>query len=502
MDKTDHPLRLSKIGVTRLASAMIALPSLSACTARTLAPPESQPQRVENVTFQQTINRQIDILFMVDDSQSMLPLQNKLLTNFPVFMNVLEALPMGLPDVHVAVVSSDTGPGQFDLPQYHCPFGGDSGHFQFQPRGTCTTTPLMAGQTFLDASNNQAVKNYTGDIADAFTCIAALGDQGCGFEGQLKSVRLALDPSNTPDGNLGFLRPQAYLAVILITNEDDCSVPDDSNLIDPTQTLMSDPLGPFWSFRCNEFGHLCNINGTMQPPPRGPAANLQGCVSNDTSTGRLTKVGDEVAFLRGLKADPNQIMVAAITGPATPYSIDLAPNPSTNEQIANIDHSCMLNSGEYADPSVRILQWVEGFGANGLFLPICADSFAPALTTIAQKLSMLLAPQCIQGTLVDEDPTTPTLDPDCTIIDRYFNDQNQAIETALAACASNQNTPPCWSIVDDAMNCPGAQTLNVNRGAATPPSGLITKVSCAMCIAGVGQAGCPCVSGDPVSGCI
>ncbi len=41
---------------------------------------------------------------------------------------------------------------------------------------------------------NQTVTNYNGDIADAFTCIAALGDQGCGFEGQLKSVRWALDP--------------------------------------------------------------------------------------------------------------------------------------------------------------------------------------------------------------------------------------------------------------------------------------------------------------------
>ena len=153
----------------------------------------------------------------------------------------------------------------------NCHFGGDNGQFQFMPRGTCTQSPLHTTptqQTFLSASMNQTVTNYDGDISDAFSCIAALGDKGCGFEGQLKSVRWSLDPVNPPRGNEGFLREDATLAVVLITNEDDCSVPDDSDLADPTQTRMADPLGPFQSFRCNEFGHLCNINGTMQPPPR------------------------------------------------------------------------------------------------------------------------------------------------------------------------------------------------------------------------------------------
>ncbi len=348
----------------------------------------------------------------------------------------------------------------------------------------------MPGQTFLSASNNQTVKNYTGDISDAFTCIAQLGDQGCGFEGQLKAVRWALDPNNVPDGNQGFLRPEAYLAVILITNEDDCSVPDDSTLIDPTQTLMSDPLGPFWSFRCNEFGHLCNINGTLSPPPRGIAMDLQGCISNDTPSGRLTKVADEISFLKSLKPDPNQIMVAAITGPATPYSVQLIPNPATNENIANIAHSCMENSGEYGDPSVRILQWVQAFGDNGLFLTICADSFAPALMTIATKLSMLLGPQCINGTLRDGDPSTAALDPICTVTDSYIT-QGQTITSAVESCASNNNTPPCWVLADDAMHCPNGKVLQVNRGSATPPSGLSSQVSCELCASGVTEPGCP-----------
>ena len=452
----------------------------------------SIPYRSAPGVFQQALNREIDILFMIDNSSSMLPLQAKLLSNFPVFMNVLEDLPMGLPDVHIAVVSSDTGPGKFDLPQYHCSFGGDRGQFQSRRAAPAPRRRSTPARPYLSAANNQAVKNYAGDIADAFTCIAQLGDQGCGFEGQLKSIRWALDPANTPDSNVGFLRPEAYLAVILITNEDDCSVPDDSSLIDPSQQLMTDPLGPLWSYRCNEFGHLCNINGTLSPPPRGIATNLDGCVSNDTPTGRLTHVADEISFLRGLKPDPNQIMVAAITGPSTPYSVELIPdpNPANNQMIANVVHSCMENGGEYGDPSVRINQWVHGFGDNGLLLTICADSFAQSLMTIAKKLSTLLDPQCINRMLRDGDPSTPALDPICTVVDSYMSN-GQTIDSALASCASNGNTPPCWALGDDPMHCPNGKVLQVNRGSAMPPSGLSSQVSCELCPPGVTLSGCP-----------
>src|SRR6185436_7397981 len=125
-------------------------------------------------TFQASLNRKLDILFMVDNSQSMLPLQAKLTAQFPVFMNVLKTLPTGdgsgtgLPDLHVAVVSSDTGPGRFNLPERHCALNGDGGRFQSAPRGTCATAPLASDQHFLATSMNQAVKNYQGDISDAF----------------------------------------------------------------------------------------------------------------------------------------------------------------------------------------------------------------------------------------------------------------------------------------------------------------------------------------------
>ena len=77
---------------------------------------------------------------------------------------------------------------------------------------TCAKASLNAGQNFI--INVNGMPNYTGDIADVFSCIAPLGDGGCGFEHQLESVLRALgaDGAPPPAQNAGFLRPDAYLA--------------------------------------------------------------------------------------------------------------------------------------------------------------------------------------------------------------------------------------------------------------------------------------------------
>ena len=84
----------------------VALPALWACTTRSLEMPELKPAKNNTFTFQESVNRDIDILFMIDNSSSMAKSQANLVRNFPTFMNVLKMLPGGLPNVHIAVVSS------------------------------------------------------------------------------------------------------------------------------------------------------------------------------------------------------------------------------------------------------------------------------------------------------------------------------------------------------------------------------------------------------------
>jgi hypothetical protein len=466
--------------------------SLAACSSRgTLHPDGGGPPEIVR-QFPGDFNRDIDILFMVDNSLGMKPLTDKLNTNFPAFMDVLAGLPGGLPNVHIGVVSSSMGAGPNDaaaLPG--CPRDGDGGKFQSTPRGTtCGQGMLNAGQTFIIGSNTPGVGNFTGNIASAFSCIAALGNGGCNFEHQFASVLRALGADgrgDPPATNAGFLRPNAYLAVILLTDEDDCSAPPDSPIFDPTSTLVSDPYGPLQSYRCNEFGHLC---GGKRPPrtPAGPVDLSGTCVAAED--GVLLRIADVVTKLKALKADPSKIVVAALAAPDTPYVVALAPPTNADtSQWPSVQHSCSANDGTYGDPAVRIKQWVNAFGPNGVFEEICTDSFVPALQNIASHIGAFIGPPCIEGKLFDADPATPGVQPDCAFVDHTFSDQGVLIDTPLPACAQNGNAPPCWTLEASGTQCGAGQQVQFHRPAGPAPN-LQTTATCQACATNDARPGC------------
>jgi hypothetical protein len=334
-----------------------------------------------------TPTRMVDMLFVVDDSPETTLLQQNLLRNFPTILNTLSNSPAGLPDLRIAVVSTDMGAGDGSIAQCDAT-GGKNGIFQYTARGACTSTGLAPGATFI--ANNGVVQNYTGNLADVFTCIARLGEQGCGFEHQLAAAARALgaDGQAPPEENQGFLRPEAYLFIIVVTNEDDCSAPPGSSLFELPDALNG-PFGFAGNYRCNEFGHLCNGVKPPRIPPSGDASEvvtLHECHSAEEA-GMLIPVARLVAQIRSLKRFPDQqIVVTAIAGPAEPYEVHWTIRGNETSPRAHIGHSCTASDGSIADPAVRIADWVSAFGANALFLPACATDFAPA----AQRLGDIL----------------------------------------------------------------------------------------------------------------
>jgi len=339
--------------------------------------------------------RKLDMLFVIDDSPEVRLPQDNLIRNFPSFLTRLMD-PPGLPDLHIAVISTDMGAGDGSIASCDAT-GGKNGVFQHTARGTCMSTGLDPGATYI--ADNGLVRNYTGNLADVFTCIAALGEQGCGFEHQFAATLRALgaDGRPAPLENQGFLREDAYLVIIMLTNEDDCSAPASTFYDTTTNANLASPLGPAQNFRCNEFGHLCN---GVKPPRLAPngsvddAVTLDGCVSAE-SAGMLIPVGDVVAALRTVKPFPDQqIVVAAIAGPPAPYTVHWhAPYVGTDTgPWPHMTHSCNGTDGSFADPSVRIAQWAGSYGDNGIFLSICDTNWAPSLDRIAALLSSSAMP--------------------------------------------------------------------------------------------------------------
>jgi hypothetical protein len=440
----------------------------------------------EQGAFSTSTSRDVDILFMVDNSLGMEPLQAKLTQSFATFTQTLEALPAGLPNLHLAVVTSDMGAGpETAIPQ--CRPGGDQGLFQAVPRGACTATGLFAGQTYISSSNGQTNFDATKQIPDIFNCIALFGGSGCGVEHQLESVVRALgaDGDSAPAQNANFLRTNAFLAIVLFTNEDDCSAPPNTNLFNTSSILVSDPLGPLQSYRCNEFGHLCR----GAPPPRTMAASFApGECMPAEDKGLLIPVGTFVQEIKALKADPSKILVAALAGPPDPYNVVMVPPVLKQDPSMwpNVDHSCTIGSGEVGDPSIRIKAFVDGFGGYGVFLPICAATFAPALQRIAEEIGKLIGQQsCVPGPLADKDAVSSNgVQPDCTVVAHTLTAQGQVVNTPVPACADQPTAPLCWTTSSDAIACPEGAVFQLRTADPTAPLPNYESVTCAVCSAG------------------
>lgn len=461
----------------------VAIPLIAACVSRGFEPPPSSIDQNHVDKFVESPSLKLDILFMIDNSNSMKDSQANLIKNFPRFMQVLSGADHGggKLDAHVAVISSDLGvatPGAGSCSTG----GGDNGRFQAAPRGAC------AGPRGNFLITGPAGNNFDGSMEDAFSCIAALGVDGCGFEHQLASIRRALggDPAfSMPPENAGFLRSDARLGIVIVTDEDDCSAPMGSDLFRADGQTLSDPLGPLDSFRCNEFGHLCG----GQPPPRAAAQGLADCHSNETASSRLIHVSEFVAFLRGLKSEPDMLRVALITGPPGPYSTQAVV--SNGRDFVRVAHSCSIQDVGVADPAVRLYDFVSAFGPAGLVETICTDDFGPAMQHIAEAL---VDPRigCVGAKLVDRDLSTPGLQPECAVTQTHTGEDGARFETAVPACPTADGTFPCWRLAPDprCASTPGNLAVSIDRGGAGASPNTPTAWSCHACPVGATLPGC------------
>jgi len=467
---------------------------LAACPTRDISSLAVTPAVELKKEIPVATNRNVDILFVIDNSTSMNDKQDTLAANFPLFINVLNAIQGGLPNVHIGVTSSDVGVPPFT--QEQCTGTGDHGLLQNTPRAsdasrcagssTTGTCPVPnAGARFISdiaLPDGTRQRNYSGSLADVFTCIARLGTCGCGFEHHLEGMKQALDGSNPQ--NAGFLRDDAYLAVIILGDEDDCSARD-TQVFDPNPQLdnVSSIYGPNASYRCTEFGVLCN----GAPIPR-VAADYTSCEPRGDSY--LWHPQHYVDFLRALKGDPNLLIGAAIVGNPTPFgvTIDAMGDPE-------LKHSCSFTINghdQVADPGVRQKYFIDQFGTHGKLTSICQSDFSDAMTEIAQLLARVVGTPCLEGNVASADinPTEPGLQLDCQVSDVKFPDSANPTETVIDRCPMKDATTPdtshvpCWwtdvepAVCTIALNSPTHIALHVERGGADAPVGTFVVAKC------------------------
>jgi len=417
-------------------------------------------------------NRDLDILFVIDDSPSMFDKQKNLADNFPKFIDRLNASSGGFPNLHVGVVTSDMGTKGSEVMALATPIGqvgngGCSGNGKggaLQISGAPVTGSYLSDEINFDGGRN---RNYTGDISTVFATMAKVGAGGCGFEQHLAAMRASLDGSVA--ANAGFLRASAVLAVIFVADEDDCSFKTPA-ILDPANAA----LGPLQSFRCTRFGVRCETGGAT------PDAMNQLGVKGQCGANPMSQYFDDVApfhdFLLGLKAgDTSHVIVAGIVG-ATAVEVESRMPPSGPDVLA-LKHSCTYtgaNGPEVADPPARLKAFLDLFPGRSTSSTICQQDLSGTLDQIGQLVVSSIGNVCLTTSVADMDPATEGVQFDCKV-----EDVVGASVTAIPRCDAS-STPTCWSLEADPANCTMGDHLNfvVHRGTTTPDPTTIVRMQC------------------------
>jgi len=235
--------------------------------------------------------KKLDMVFMVDDSTSMADKQQVLKAAIPDLLNrfvnpvCLDKYGMTsqpatadaacpptmnrqfspVRDIHIGLVTSSLGTA--DTPGAVCsptlaPSGNDGAHFA----GTlarAASVPTYPGGFLVWDPDQKAVPPGQSDVQSLVASfrglVDAIGQAGCGYENQLEAwYRLLVDPEPRvatrllpcsggdsgvkcarPDGidqavldqRKAFLRPDSLLVIVMLTDENDCSMTDDGALL-------------------------------------------------------------------------------------------------------------------------------------------------------------------------------------------------------------------------------------------------------------------------------
>ena len=391
-----------------LAGAAIALPQLFACLAHPVKEVAYDKTGIGTKGVAIAVNKDVDILFVIDDSGSMAEEQALLAKNFGAFIGVLEA-----PDIRanyrIGITTTDSGNPRCSKADTTPPAGDlllsscldRTGDFLFN--GTdpptdatyaCTdvcaksgadleilptTTerdPVAKPRPWLESLDGRTNLPEGVSTLEAFQCFGPQGVSGCGFESHLESMYRALTKADTPgEANYGFLRDSAILSVVILTDELDCSYNEAHKVIftPDNKVFWNSPDDPIpTSAVCMRAGVECIGDGD-------PA--FEDCYAQDydeagnpgasAADAVLHPVGRYVDYLKGIEAakqkedSGQEVLVALIGGVPAGYEdggeiiYSGVGDPSFIDDFG-VAPGCVLGDGKAAPP-VRLREFAEAF---------------------------------------------------------------------------------------------------------------------------------------------
>jgi hypothetical protein len=346
--------------------------------------------------------RQVDIVFVVDNSGSMGEEQAKLVGSIE---SLVAALDGAVPpvDYRIGVTTTDngnpwcgtTGPEAGKLRATSC--RSRQTEFVFNGAITvdvtqeacldvCALDSLGIGEPWIQVDNSVGTTNVSGDVLENLRCMLPQGIDGCGFESQLESLWKSIRRFETAsDEDFGFHRAGALLTAIIVTDEVDCSynseyetlfLPDGNRVFWSDSTAASPTSAVCWNAGVACDGDQCssvNLDIDGNEVADGDAADQAVLHPLERYTTQLLERAAYVVALYGVNSDGSVTYQPSLMDPQ--YQNDFGIGPG-----------CESADG-HAVPPVRmreLISTVSGEGINGR--SICDADYAPTMTSFAQGI--------------------------------------------------------------------------------------------------------------------
>jgi hypothetical protein len=452
------------------------------------------------------VNDDVDILFVVDNSGSMAEEQGILAASFGSFIEVLER-PDVAADYRIGITTTDNGNPWCDTT------GAEAGKLrltscrsrseEFTFDGTTTIegfdeacaaacpaawTDIEIEPTAVMGQDGLRARNWLESVAgrtnlpeglsttQALQCVAPQGIDGCGFESHLESMWKTLRRSYTDnDEDMGFIRDNAILSVVHVTDEADCSYNGDWETIflpDGNRVFWSDPEATSpTSAVCWNAGVTCEGLG---------AGTYDDCHSIDLDVeGNEVAAADadDLAVLRPMSRyidilqefEENkqhitpfqEVLVSLIGGVGADGSAtyqDAADDP-VFQQDFGIGAGCASSYGR-AVPPVRLRELAEAFavGDDRNMFSVCESDYSAALASIAESIADQIKPACMPVCVADTDrSTTDVVDPACNLTQEWATPDGGFEQLEILPCEEGDALPEgqdvCYvTLVGDALS--------------------------------------------------
>lgn len=502
--------------------------------------------QVTGEVFDTRLKKDVDILFLIDNSPSMAPKQKALANAIPQFIKIIDGTGA---NYQVGIATSDIGsnvrPGEpWGGNIGKCDeFEGDDGVLQNLPctarslptadsRNACAE--LCANDKFVPIDGRRYISKIdgrtnvpqdlkldpgTGKMIDqgpinAFKCMALVGDGGCGIEGPLEGARRALD-GHRPE-NSGFLRPNSVLAVIFITDEDDCSVQMNKRIENnPNTRDCSDP-DQAASYDCYNVDYRCLARSIQCDQPMNTPGVKTNC--KERPNNYLEPTEKYFKFFSTLRQQDKLL----ISGIWTQPQVDANPNPGKVtisrgpggsasgylNRAGGADASCFYSGNQaiYGQAQLRLSKFARQFGKdkdnnpNVLEVSICdIDAYSTALDKIAKAIQKKLVgnclpstpklqdgqPQCMVGDVDESNPQSipdfyfPTCSSKCC--DAWATSKEPTINDPEIVKACMPEASDCYCAVKSKeLVCKDTVVAGIwRKGNAAPPPGKVISFRCA-----------------------